>query len=396
MSSGHIPDNGFNSQAKMELFYDTRQALGASTLVLQGGAAFSMCHLGVVKALHLRGLLPRIITGTSTGALVAALVGCSLNEDLLDVLKGRSIDMAAFERSRLRQKSNSGQRRIPPGFFPTIWRRLKRFLTSGHFFDIRVIEQCAKDNLGDITFEEAFARTGRTLNITVAMPEDVGIPQLLNYVTAPNVLIWSAVSASVATAKRMYAPVQLQCKDETGVIRPHATMQPSTARRGSLPTRQARLQEAPLKRIGELFNVNHFIVSQARPYVVPFIRAQQYTNQFSLTGKLLRIAAAEAFHWMNMLNSVGWLPKSLCRMLMDETIPNSNRWAKLQITPDLSFADYLRLFDTPTRETLDDWILRGERSVWPLVCDLYVRCGIEVELEKAYEQVRHRAVNRRS
>ena len=40
-----------------------------------GGAMFGLCHLGVVKALHLRGLLPRIIAGTATGALIAALVG---------------------------------------------------------------------------------------------------------------------------------------------------------------------------------------------------------------------------------------------------------------------------------------------------------------------------------
>lgn len=71
-------ERGFTSQAKLELLHDTRQAFGRSTLVLQGGAIFGLCHLGVVKALHLRGLLPRIITGTATGALIGALVGITL------------------------------------------------------------------------------------------------------------------------------------------------------------------------------------------------------------------------------------------------------------------------------------------------------------------------------
>src|SRR5690606_30577480 len=61
------------TQMKLDFIHDTRQAFGRSTLVLQGGSVFGLCHLGVVKALFLRGLLPRIITGTGTGALIASL-----------------------------------------------------------------------------------------------------------------------------------------------------------------------------------------------------------------------------------------------------------------------------------------------------------------------------------
>ena len=62
--NGVVP--GFSSQAKLDLLHDTRQAFGRSTLVLQGGAIFGLCHLGVVKAIFARGLLPRINTGTAT------------------------------------------------------------------------------------------------------------------------------------------------------------------------------------------------------------------------------------------------------------------------------------------------------------------------------------------
>ena len=81
-------DSGFSSQAKLELLHDTRQAFGRTTLLLQGGSIFGLCHLGVVKALHLQGLLPRIITGTATGALIAALVCVQTEDELLMFLDG--------------------------------------------------------------------------------------------------------------------------------------------------------------------------------------------------------------------------------------------------------------------------------------------------------------------
>ena len=39
-----------------------------------------------------------------------------------------------------------------------------------------------------MTFEEAYARTKRVLNITVSTSGHEGIPSLLNYLTAPNVV----------------------------------------------------------------------------------------------------------------------------------------------------------------------------------------------------------------
>lgn len=392
-SQAPFPKGGFDSQTKTELFHDTRQALGRSTLVLQGGSAFSMCHIGVVKALHLRGLLPKIITGTATGALVAALVGVHTDSTLLDVLKADGMNLGAFERARVRSKK---RRQSYPSWLPTFQRRLKRFLRTGHFFDIAVLEECARENLGDVTFEEAHCMTGRILNITVALPDEIGVPQLLNYVTAPDVLIWSAVVASTATSKTLYAPVRLLCKDHSGRVRPYFACD-SRSDDGTLTFRHMRalLREAPLKRIGELFNVNHFIISQARPYMIPFVQARRFgTGLSSFGADLLRIALDEVFHWLKQVNTMGYLPTPLVRLLMDETIPSASEWSKVSVAPDLSFHDLFRLFDIPTQASLDQWILRGERSVWPAVCELTVRCGIEFELDAAYESVRRRFANR--
>lgn len=181
-------ESGFTSQAKLELLHDTRQAFGRSTLLLQGGSTFGLClcHLGVVKALHLQGLLPRIITGTATGALIAALVGIHTENELLPFLNGDGIDLTAFDR---RQEATR-----PPGGAGNSWlrrilRRIKRFVHKGYFLDAEVLEECVRANVGDLTFEEAYARSKRVLNITVASTSSkTGTPNLLNYLTAPNVV----------------------------------------------------------------------------------------------------------------------------------------------------------------------------------------------------------------
>ena len=394
LGSAHapFPRGGFDSQTRTELFHDTRQALGRSTLVLQGGSAFSMCHIGVVKALHMSGLLPKIVTGTATGALIAALVCVHTNEELLDVLRSDGINLSAFERARLRKQTKDMQK-VSPTWLSTFRRRTRRFFRTGHFFDIKVLQECALENLQDITFGEAFARTGRILNITVTLPDDVGVPQLLNYVTAPNVLIWSAVVASTATSKTMYAPVHLLCKHSGDNVEPYFAID-SVHDKGTATSShrygRARLQGAPLKRIGELFNVNHFIVSQARPYIIPFVRVHRLSLGQRFGGAVLRWMLYEAFHILKQLNTLGYLPTTLGRLLMDETIPSASEWAKISLTPELSFQDLLHLFDMPTQASLDQWILRGERSVWPAVCELKIRCGIEFELDLAYESVRRR------
>lgn len=185
-------ETGWTSQAKLDLLHDTRQALGRSTLVLQGGAIFGLCHLGVVKALHLRGLLPRIITGTATGALVAALVGIHTEDELLQFLNGDGIDLSAFTRYESNGKTAEDEKGLisndRTGSLQTLLRRVQRFVREGYFLDINILEECVRANVGDLTFEEAYARTRRVLNITVATSGRGGVPNLLNYITAPNVV----------------------------------------------------------------------------------------------------------------------------------------------------------------------------------------------------------------
>lgn len=189
--------SGFTSQAKLELLHDTRQAFGRTSLVLQGGSVFGLCHLGVVKALHLRGLLPRIITGTATGALVAALVGVRTEDELLDFLESNIIELCAFdgeddkEGDEKENKMVSGEtnnKKLQASFG-----RLRQYFMEGNFLDSSVLEECVRQYVGDMTFEEAYAKTKRILNITVAASGKGAFPNLLNYLTAPNVVSFASL-----------------------------------------------------------------------------------------------------------------------------------------------------------------------------------------------------------
>ena len=382
---GIIP--GFTSQAKLDLLHDTRQAFGRSTLVLQGGSIFGLCHLGVVKALHLRGLLPRIITGTATGALIAALVGIHTEDELLDFLNGDGIDLTAFSgRSGSQKDLHWGA---------TLLRRLQRFLREGYFLDITVLEECVRANVGDLTFEEAYNRTKRVLNITVATSTSSGssVPNLLNYLTAPNVLIWSAALASNASNPTLYGTsTPLLAKAPDGTISPWFPSELATFR----PWTHSRYAErdSPLTRVAELFNVNHFIVSQARPYLVPFLQSDMHgpsgsyarRGETSYTSHFTRLLTMEMHHRLSQLDSLNLLPAAVRRFLIDETVPG----ASVTLVPELSAGDFLKLLETPSREGMDYWVRRGERSVWPAVKALEIRCAVELELDRGYQFVRRR------
>lgn len=160
--------------------------------------------MGVVKCLNQHHLLPRIISGTSVGALIAALVCVHTDRELPVIFSPDGIDLRAFKRV---------------GVKGSIRRKLLRLIKQGYLMDVTVLEDCVKANVGDITFEEAYAQTKRILNIVVLSERKFEIPRLLNYLTAPNVLIRSAACASCAITG-LYDSVPLLAKDRNGNITP--------------------------------------------------------------------------------------------------------------------------------------------------------------------------------
>lgn len=153
---------------------------GRTAFCLSGGAGFGYYHLGVIRALLDRGLLPPIITGTSAGSLMGAIVCTRTDEELDEILT-----------PELAKRINICQ----DGWA----KKLTRYMTSGALFDA---EQWCREGMwfckGSHTFKEAYERTGRIFNVSVIPYDPHSPPKLLNYITAPDCVIWSAIIASAA------------------------------------------------------------------------------------------------------------------------------------------------------------------------------------------------------
>lgn len=67
-------------------------------------------------------------------------------------------------------------------------------------------------------FQEAFDRTGRILNIVVTPANRGDPPRLLNYLTSPHVLVWSAALAS-SSLPGVFEANRLMVKDVDGTER---------------------------------------------------------------------------------------------------------------------------------------------------------------------------------
>lgn len=377
-------------QQKIDQAERFRTAFGKTALVLQGGSVFGLYHIGVMKALNERGLLPRVILGTATGATMAALVGTHTDEELPELLHGRGINITAFT-----DRGHDSQ----PAWYDVLlilFKRLRRFYESGYVLDREALEKCVEDNVGDMTFREAHERTGRNISITIEC-DAPGTPNCLNYLTTPHVLIRTAAMASNESDPDI-APAMIRQKNRrTGEIELWSLNDESPAFRAMRRKRFRRKAikdeiNAPLQRVSQLENINHFIISQARPYLVPFLAPSLHRSHrprsnraglWSLTALkeyAIRSIGKELAHRMNQLDSIWGLPRRIRRFLIDEKIP----FRYITLVPEVKLGDFTRLLRNPSLEEIDHWIALGEKSVWPCVSALEVRCSIEFDLENRY------------
>ena len=144
-----LDDDIIPAQQKIEFFYRANICFGRSALMLSGGGILGFLHLGVVNVLAQQGLLPRVISGSSAGALVAGVLGC-LNDDELLTLQ----DPTLLHREADREAS----------FF-------RRMLGGGSHISLEDLESLVDRLVPDMTFQEAYAKTGRQVSITVAPAE---------------------------------------------------------------------------------------------------------------------------------------------------------------------------------------------------------------------------------
>jgi TAG lipase/steryl ester hydrolase/phospholipase A2/LPA acyltransferase len=360
-----------------------RQSFGRSALLLSGGATFGMAHVGVLKSLFDTKLLPRIISGASAGSIVSAVMCTRTDEEMPELMRQFPYgDLAVFED----QENRDG-----------ILGHLRRLLTEGSWSDIKHLTRVMRDLTGDLTFQEAYNRTRRILNICVSTASIYELPRLLNYVTAPNVMIWSAVAASCSVPLVFGASPLLVKDPSTGE---HSPWNPTPQHwiDGSVDN------DLPMTRLAEMFNVNHFIVSQVNPHVVPFLAKDDYLSpdgnndrprpganpdEMNWANTLTTLAKEEALHRLQFLAEMGIFPNLVTKL---RSVLSQRYSGDITILPEMSLHDLPSLMKNPTSDFMLRSCLAGERATWPKLSRIRDRCATELALDRAVHRLRARVV----
>ncbi|RLN71997.1 hypothetical protein BBJ28_00024038 [Nothophytophthora sp. Chile5] len=378
---------------KLAFFSETRHSFGRSALMLSGGGAHGFYHAGVIKALAEHNLLPNVIAGSSAGSICAGAIGVRNDDEVLEFLSGKNVDLN-FLGPNITEKDRKDytpsfvaptQKLLPKGGFELLrdaFILLNRFIDKRYVLDTSTLRDCLRSAMGDYTFREAYDRTGRIINITVTPLNADDYPHLLNYLTAPNVLIWSASLASCAIPM-IFRPVELLAKDKNGNIVPYY--------REGLKWSDGSVEcDLPMARLSELFNVNHFIVSQVNiHYKIVSGHSAFGSGQ---TGSLMSFLKHQMKAYIKNIADFG-LNTSVLKFLDIGLVPLLTQKYEGDITicptDKIPATTLLRtVLSNPTRETFPDIVLVGERACWPFISRIRTMCRVEFALERAVRYLR--------
>jgi len=361
-----------DEEEKRTLFKRMHTNFGRTALCLSGGASFAYYHFGVVKALLDADLLPDVITGTSGGALVAALVATRTNDELKALLVPA---LAA---------------RITACSDPfTTW--IPRWWKTGARFDS--VEWARKSSWftrGSMTFREAYERTGRILNVS-CVPADPHSPTILtNYLTSPDCVIWSAVLASAAVPG-ILNPVVLMMKTRSGTLVPYSFGH--KWKDGSLRT------DIPLKALNLHFNVNFSIVSQVNPHINLFFfssrgsvgqpvthrRGRGWRGGFvgSATEQYLKL---DLNKWLKVLRHLELLPRPLGQDWSEIWLQQFS--GTITIWPRSVISDFWRILSDPNAKQLGRMLHVGQQSCFPKLQFIANRMKVERIIERGRRETR--------
>jgi len=327
---------GVPARIVLEQFVRAWHVFGRSALLLSGGATWGFHHLGVVKALSEHDLLPHIVSGASTGAMIAAGV-CNRDD-------GELADLFA----------NPDLLRLD-GLLPV---GIRQALRTGSWLDPERLADVLHHNIGDATFAEAFERSGRELAISVSPTRHRQKARLLSHLTSPDVLVTSAVLASSALPG-LFPPVQLQRRLPDGHVEDYVP--------GERWVDGSIAGDLPKRRLSRLHNVNHFIVSQVNPHVVPFVR--QHGRKGPWPAVVTAATAAVRSHgaWTtDLLRRVSRASRPVGRLAAAaNAVFRQDYRGHIDVHPPFRWSLLRRTISNPTPEGLREFIRAGERATWP-------------------------------
>lgn len=345
---------GFPVVDKLQFFRDTLTSYGRPALLLSGGATLGMFHFGVIKALWEKGLLPQVIAGSSIGAIIAGILGVHSDAEIPDMLVPENHDLTAWK-----------------------WRGLLSAVRGDGLMDQEQLQTCLRANIGEYTFEEAFQKTGRSINVSVSPVQTHQKARLLCGYTSPYLLVWSAVLASAAVPG-IFPPVPLMKKDIHGNVLPYMSRLKFVD--GSV------VSDLPIERLMHLYDVNFTIVSQTNPHVVPFLNRRGRDEKISITNLPMHLLKSEIqFHGQGLFDYLRKrVQPEILRQVSGQmyTIMGQRYSGDVTISPSYRLKDYRRMLSNPDPAWVREMILQGERATWPKISMIRSHARISKTLER--------------
>ncbi len=331
-----IPESkDITRQDKLDFFERASHCFGRSALMLSGAGSLGHFHRGVIKTLIEHKLVPNVISGSSAGSISAALLGTKSDEELAAAFHGDSaIDPLQDEIDKYR-------------------RRLIRKQT-----DSESLKLMLEAIIPDITFQEAYERTGKMISITIAPYEEHQKSRLMNAITSPNVFVRSAVLASCAVPG-VFEPVMLMAKNVYGEAQPY------------LPDRLwvdgAVTDDLPAKRLARLYGVNHYIVSQANPLSLAIMKGEDYISVPEGVKNVVRLSTHEILKSGEYISRryLRRLPKVGQAMSIFHSAVAQEYKGDINIVPSFSFVNPQKLLGQLNSDEIKELVLDGERATWP-------------------------------
>ncbi len=352
---------------RLDFFRRAQHCYGRTALMMSGAGSLLFFHIGVVKALWQQGLLPDILSGSSGGSLVGALVSTNNERAIKKFFKPENL-VEEIERER-------GLLRHLDAFKPEV-------ADTDELYDI------INRQIPDLTFLEAFKKTGRHLNISIAAAEKHQTSRLLNAITTPNVYVREAVMASTAIPG-FFPAVKLAAKNARGRRQPY------------LPSRRwvdgSISDDLPAKRLARVYGVNHFIVSQVNPHMIPFVTDTEGKKKNAISH-VKQAARATAREWLNAGASIIEKPLQLNPLVGRLTnvalgVINQDYVGDINILPEKRFFNPMKLLAHRPLEEIVDLIEMGERATWPKIEQIRVQTRISRKLNAILADIDRGIVN---
>ncbi|KAL0337925.1 UNVERIFIED_CONTAM: Triacylglycerol lipase SDP1 [Sesamum calycinum] len=214
-------------------------------------------------------------------------------------------------------------------FFEDSWHSIQFFDQIGGFSTVfkRIMTQ-----------GKAYDMTGRILVSRFARQGKHEPPRCLNYLTSPHVVIWSAVTASLCVSSDK-----------------------------------------------ELFNVNHFIVSQANPHIAPLLRLKAMVRAYggNFAAKLAQLAEMEVNTDAIKILELGFPTGGVAKLFAQD-------WeGDVTVVMPATLAQLSKVIQNPSYVELQKSANQGRRCTWEKLSAIKANCGIELALDECVAVLNH-------